>query len=165
MNYHEFFDASKNAETKHVKALFFQNSCAVTQIPSAFRLLIPYLICWMQAHLKDFCNPGEVIGLFGLQVMSVAIESSLPQKLNRIHYPKTPTYHLCVSLNYLILPLHLINVIKSWRDHQSLIVDFTTGEIMDSDRYLSLTLGIDLPGKIYGKISPKLLDQSWQLAD
>jgi len=164
MKYREFFSSLKRSETSHVRALFIKDCCAVQPIPFCFTLLLAEIIHLMERKHAEFCQAGEITAVFGLQVAPGHIESDLPKALHRIYERQHPSSHFCGVLSYLILPDDAdLRGIKTWKSHQSLIVDFTTGEVMDDDRYLSLSLRTSASGKLYGKLPADVLETAWRL--
>lgn len=162
MTYKEFIRYLKECETADIQVLSFPDSCAVDSLPDSFGLIFSDIVNFLQNHLVEFCGQGEVLALFGMQVVAGRITSSLPQRLNRIYYTQRPNDHFCCALNYLVLPAENESPIHDWRGYQSLFIDFTTGKVMDSNHYLFLMNYHSLSGKIYGELNSNLLEKAWQ---
>ena len=165
MTYDKFINLLKTYQTDLVRALTFSNSCAVTQIPNAFSLLIADLISFIHNHIEQFCEPDQMVGLFGMQVMTCSILSNLPKQLRRVGFPTHPQYHFCYTLNYLAFSKEKLETITDWHNYKSLVVDFTTGEIMDLTHYMYLLQFNDTPGTVYGNLNHQLLGDAWRLAN
>jgi len=157
MTYQSFINFLTSLETKNVKAIPFLNSCATTQIPNSFLVLFPEIIKFLHKHLNEFCHENEIIGIFGLQITAHNLKSNLPKQLNRIAYLHSPSEHFCCNLNFLVSNQKTIKAINNWHGYKSLIIDFTTGEIMNPEQYIYLLAFTDKAGKIYGKLSQKSL--------
>lgn len=164
MLYTGFINCLRKAETTRVKALSIPSSCALTQIPCAFQMLIPHIVKLIDQNIDQFCHVHQIVAWFGLQVTSGGIQSNLPQQLNRIHYPYYANVHFCCVLSYLTVDHDAFSAIDSWQNYQSLVIDFTTGDLMDNQHYIFQMLGQSSPGRIYGQLDQKLLKKAWTLA-
>jgi len=165
MVYKELIEHLRGLQTRQVRALSFLHSCAVTQIPNAFTILLSNIVEFLHTHVNHFCHLNEVMGVFGLQVVACSIQSDLPKQLNRIRYPSYPRDHFCCSLNYLTAPHDKIGTIDSWKNYKSLVIDFTTGKIMSPAHYLHLLECNGKPDTVYGELNSELLNSAWRLAD
>lgn len=165
MTYSRFIKVLRQYQTPHVKALAFPQSCAPSKIPNAFRLLLPDIIELLESHIDQFCAQDQVMALFGLQPGSVALTSSAPGLLNRISNAQYPDTHLCCSLAYLTLSKQQLKQIQSWHGSQNIIVDFTTGLVMDGPRYLSQVFAESPKGIVYGSLNPAKLAMVWAIVN
>jgi len=164
MIYEEFIRCLKRLETTQIKVLSFPSSCTLTQLPEAFHTIFPELINILQNNFAEFCQQDEVMGLFSLQAAAGRIESPLPQQYNRIYFLEQPDCHFCCVLNYLILSAEKITKINDWKNYHSIVVDFTSGDIMTIEHYLFLTANYPAEGKVYGQLNAELLEKTWQIA-
>lgn len=164
MIYREFIDILGKTQTKQVKAIAFPSSCAITRIPRAFNILLPCIVQCIQAEINSFCSTNELIAIFGLQMSSGTVQTEMPKKLHRIYDKHHSNYHLCCVLSYLILPIENSTLPEDWQNSRSILIDFTSGEIMDGERYLSLVFNHPVNGKLYGTLPEKLLTKAWGLA-
>lgn len=165
MNYSEhFFMTMQSCETGSVVAINVPESCHMTQIPSEFRFLFPDLIKIINDNKKRICNKGEVIAVFGLQVSFMPIVSDIPIITNRVISDEKAQYHFCCNLNYLTVKPSECNKIISWDGAQTIIVDFTTGAVLNSIEYLNRVFNkANTAGTVYGYLSPVLLDNIWRV--
>jgi hypothetical protein len=162
MTYDHFIAALKQHQTAHVKALAFPESCAPQKIPDSFASLLPDVVELLEKHIQQFCKETqEILILFSLQPGSVTVNSDTPITLNRIINDQCPTNHLCCSLSYLIVPKTEFKRVTSWQGAQTIMVDFTTGVVMDGDRYLSLLFSAAPAGIAYGNLNSTKLAQAW----
>lgn len=161
MIYTDFIKHLRALETKHIRVLSFPSSCSESQLPENFSCLFPEILNILEQNISVLSPENKIIGLFSLQAAAGRISSSLRKKL----HCQAPDYHLCYVLNYLILPFSASNKyqVSDWDKYQSLVIDFTSGEVMDIDRYLFLSGYYGTEGKIYGHLSANLLKKAWQL--
>jgi hypothetical protein len=163
MTYEQFIGTLMQHETSHVKALSFPESCSPRRIPDNFLVLLPAIIKILDRQKSKLCQINQIVALFGLQAAPVAIKSSLPITSQRIIDARNPEQHLCCSLAYLITCTHTLSQIKSWEGAENIIVDFTSGEIMDGNYYLAKLA--NTPGKrsrLYGVLDSSRLDSVWK---
>jgi hypothetical protein len=163
MIYEQFIGALREHETPHIKALSFPESCSPKKIPDAFLSLLPQIIKILEKQLTKLCKLNQVVALFGLQTAPIAIKSTLPVTSKRIINIKNTEHHLCCSLSYLITSAENFNHIKSWEGAENIIIDFTSGEIMDSDYYIAkLSNGAPKRNHLYGALDASHLDAAWK---
>jgi hypothetical protein len=165
MTYDHFIDVLTGYQTSHVKALAFPNSCAPKRIPSAFALLLSDVVALLEQHSAQLCPTNQVIALFGLQPSSVALTSDYPLLLNRVLNKQHPNVHLCCSLAYLKTPKDQLSQIESWQGAQNLIIDFTTGIVMDGLCYLSQIFSEPKKGIVYGILNSVKLAKVWAIVN
>jgi hypothetical protein len=178
MTYQQFIYYLKKNQTDNVKPLYIPESCSVNQIPQAFATLLHDIVSLIQNQLDLFCAQNQWVALFGFQVASGFIQSSLPKLFKRIHYPEQPDCHFCCVLYYRTLtPKEYINrkqfprcsagtaeKIESWGAYKTIVVDFTTGTVMDVEHYLGLITQTHDKGKIYGSLDARRLQAAWEKA-
>jgi hypothetical protein len=163
MEYTYFIGILKQHQTRHVKALAFPQSCAPVQIPGLFGLLLPDIVELLENRIDQFCTGDQVLALFGLQPGSIALASDYPQQHDRIINAQHPRVHLCCSLAYLTSAEQQLMQIETWHGSQNIIIDFTTGAVMDGRQYLALVLNQPLPGIIYGTLDEEKLTATWAM--
>ena len=146
-----FYETLTGSQTERTKVLLLLSSRAAAGIPKVFTSTFPSIIANLTANLDKICrgaiNHAPTITLFDLQVPVVAIWSELPQKLHRVIDARNPGQHFCRILRY----------------YRNLVIDFTTGEIMDDNQYLRRLNLTKKPGMVLGLIDPVALSNAWQL--
>lgn len=162
MDYTQFIKAVNRHKTANITALKIPSSCAMEQIPDLFSNLMGNICDIIKSNINKFCNNNEVIAIFGLQPSIAPITSEIPKKLNRIINPKHPDWHFCCTLSYMALKTEKISTTKSWHNSKSIVIDFTTGAIIDADRYLTTILSQKINGTVYGCLQQDLLKQIWE---
>jgi hypothetical protein len=167
MHYDYFIGMIKNHETDRVKAYCGRSQSTLERIPSGFGLLLPEIITILNNNIDKLCPPGKGIVLFGLQPATMMIASNEPVSLNRYLKDYTPDYHFCCTLEYMVVDLDEIENFTAWEQTHSVIVDFTSGRIMDAAEYMSL-LQADLyaegdSGQVYGKMNAYSLSLAWAI--
>jgi hypothetical protein len=163
MTYDHLIALLKQHQTLRIKAIAFPQSCTPNQIPDAFGQLLPDIIKLLEAHIEQFCGNEHVLVLFGLQPGSISFTSDYPVQLNRILDNQQPHIHLCCTLAYLTSPQHQLEQLQSWQGAQNIIIDFTTGTVMDGDRYFSQVFSEPLKGIVYGMLDNSKLASAWEL--
>lgn len=153
----------KHHETRRIRAFRGEQQGSPEHIPSAFALLMPEVISALNDNLEDICTQDEALVIFGLQPASAMIASNLPLEKNRSIDGLQPDYHFCCTLDFFKVSLEECNNIESWTSTDSVIVDFSAGEVMDSDRFLAKLHGLPQAGTIYGNISAEALEIAWKI--
>jgi hypothetical protein len=164
MTYEQFIGTLRQHETLHVKALSFPESCSPRKIPEAFLSLLPKVIKILEKKAAKLCRfNNQVVALFGLQAAPIAIKSTLPITSQRIINTRNPEYHLCCSLSYLVTSVEGFQDIQSWEGAENIIIDFTSGEIMNGNYYIAkLSQGKPKKTHLYGSIEASHLDAVWK---
>lgn len=162
MKYEDLIRLMEKYQTVRVKSIYFQNSCATQRIPWSFSALIPNIIEIINSHIDLLCKENEIVAIFGLQPGPPALESDWPGLFNRTFDEKYPHDHFCLVLQYLMTTKANLPTLTTWSGSQNLMIDFTTGELMDEERYLAM-LGHDYPikGQLYGVLDHSDLIQAW----
>lgn len=163
MQYNRFIKTLEHNQTSHIKVISFSKSCNPSSIPNVFGLLLPNIIEQLEKSINTLCNNDQVILLFGLQTVSVTFSSDCPRLLNRVINNHNPSAHLCCSLAYLVVPNNQVTNIKSWEGAKNIVIDFTTGTIMDAQHYLSMVLEQPISGVIYGVLDSAKLRNVWSI--
>lgn len=163
MEYKSFTKIIKRGGCKEIDALSIPESCSMTRIPDEFGLLLPNVLKILHDNLYDLCDKEEEINIIGMQVSFTPIISDLPRILDRVVDPKHHDWHFCCSLNYLVVRKVGDQKVKSWENAKSVIIDFTTGVVMDPNKYLSFVLNQEKGGTIYGYLDSSLLNKIWNL--
>lgn len=161
MNYCHFIKTLESHQTKSVKAVALPESCGMMQIPSIFSQLFPNIFKIIQLNIKKLCDKDEIVAIFGLQASFTPIVSSLPKQLNRVISDESPGCHFCCNLNYLSIKPRQCQKINSWGNAKAIVVDFTSGAVMDANRYLYKIFNKGDAGIIYGWIDRELLEKAW----
>ncbi|MBS0359290.1 MAG: hypothetical protein JSS53_08485, partial [Proteobacteria bacterium] len=129
----------------------------------AFGLILNEVISILNNNLKYLCQEDEGIVIVGLQPAGCMIRSQKPEMLKRYIDQELRDTHLCCTLEYLIRPIHQLNDVLHWNHTQSVIVDFTSGLVMDNEQYLAqLNLGKKV-GMTFGRINSDILRTTWQI--
>lgn len=164
MDYSDFVNVLKQCQTPRIKVLSFPESCAPHKIPSGFLGLLPAVVQLLNSCLQMFCRDSQqVLALFGLQLGSVMINSDAPLQLQRVIDQKNPRQHLCCSLAFLTLSEREMQQTKNWQTAHTLMIDFTTGLVMDGDYYTALVMN-ESPseGVVYGTLDTHQLTDLWK---
>lgn len=163
MKYQNFIAQLKQYETAHIKTVAFPGCCTMDEIPDVFASLLPEIIQNLENNLLSLCAQNQVLAVIGMQIGPPMLESIAPLELKRIYSKQNPSQHFCLVLQYLLLtPEQLEQDIESWYGSETLMIDFTTGKIMDAEYYLSLMLNKPVQGICYGQLSKDKLDDIWQ---
>lgn len=173
ISYSDLVCQIKKLETPRVTALFLPDSCATFSLPVAFKNLFFALVDSLTHNIDLLCQPNHMLCLFSLQTVSVSIQSDFPLKFNRVYYTHAKNTHFCCILQYLTKPIenfaleshsssHLSKQMD-WQQAQSVIVDFTVGEIFNHQHYLFKVLNKNQMGQIYGQLPTEKLKQAWML--
>lgn len=166
MVYQDFIKKVDQQKSRTVKALSLENSCSTNKIPAIVLSLIPNLIQLLENH-SSFSHPKQNLMLCGLQPVAVSIQSIFPLLSKRIWDLCHPNMHFCCVLHYLFIPkkIRTLEMTENYQC-QTLIIDFTTGLLMDNQCYLSKALGL-LPtnGTVYGCLNQDDLNDAWTVMD
>lgn len=163
MQYEHFIRVIESYQTEHVQAIAFPGSCAPDQVPPEFAVLFADIVITLEKQHHLLCQPDEVIAIFGIQAGPALLKSSQPLRLNRIICDGNPTYHLCLVLQYLVAKPSQLSQLSSWQGSRNLVVDFTTGQIMDPAYYVALVQQ-QLPqqGLLLGRMNQHRLTKVWE---
>lgn len=161
MNYKFFIEAIKQHETPRVIGISFNTACSTQRLPTAIAIILPDLIGILNKNINSFCEDNQLLAVFGLQFGPAMLESETPFQLNRVFSSENPNSHFCLILQVLAVNPEKLNAIKDWQGSQNIMIDFTTGIVMDCDNYFSLLEGEKNQGVIYGSINEKKLSQMW----
>jgi hypothetical protein len=162
MKYDHFINVLRKHQTPHIKAVAFPESCAPNKIPESFAALLPDIIELLETRIQQFCTKThQILVLFGLQLGSMTVNSNIPLSQGRIINDQQPTNHLCCSLSYLVVQKNELQHIQSWHGAQTIMVDFTTGLVMDAQQYVSLLFSEPSTGITYGKLNSGKLARAW----
>lgn len=147
MDYGDFIEFVGRHQTERVKGLHFDSCCATNGIPSSVLSFIPQLIRLLHNSHIFLSEPDQIIYLFGLQPCVIALQPSLSE----IADEKNSESHLCYVIKYLLLDRHQKQP-STWSKEHNLVINFTTGQLMDNQYYLSMVFNLDTQGTVYGKI-------------
>lgn len=157
-----FFGMVGQFETKRVQAYRGPiDSSAFHKVPKPFGLLMHNIIEVFDKHIERFCCDSEKIVLIGFQPIAVKYHSDLPIKFNRIYSKKDPRSHFCCSLEFIVVPIEQKDGF-TWQDTDSILIDFSSGHIMDQNNFFKLLSGRESVNHL-GKIEEQLLNTAWQM--
>ena len=163
MKYQDFIAIVKQHQTAQIKTVAFPGCCTMDEIPDVFASLLPEIIQILADNLPSLCAENQVLTVIGMQIGPPMLESVMPLKLKRIYNADYPTQHFCLVLQYLLLTSEQLQQgVDSWYGSETLMIDFTTGKIMDAEYYLSLMLNNTLKGICYGQIAEQQVENAWQ---
>ena len=151
MIYKDFIACVARHQTEQVKVLYFESCCSTTAIPNSILGLVPNLIRLLQEIQPSLCKKGQIMHLFGLQPCAIAPYSSEYKKADSRVHTQHSDPHLCCVLKYLLLYNHSHQP-STWSEENTIVIDFTTGEVMDNQRYLSLVFNHKPEGISYGML-------------
>lgn len=163
MTYDYFIKMVKHHQTDRIRAFSGSQQANPEHVPTAFVLLMPEIIAVLNENLETICEPEQVMVIFGLQPATRMIASNKPLEKERFIEGLQPDYHLCCTLDFFKVAVDHMGS-ESWNCTDSIVIDFTSGEIMDSDQLLA-KLNLDSkPGKLYGHINEDALEIAWTIA-
>lgn len=162
MQYEHFIRVIESYQTNHVKAISFPGSCAPDQVPPEFAVLFADIVITLEQQHHLLCQPDEVIAIFGIQAGPALLKSKLPLRLNRIICDGNPTYHLCLVLQYLVTKPNQLSQLSSWQGSRNLLLDFTTGQMMDPVYYIGLMQQQPQQGLLLGQMNQQRLSRVWE---
>jgi hypothetical protein len=163
MDYHYFINRIKHHETDRIRAFRGARRTKPEQIPDAFALLMPEIIKILQLNISRICPTGMGMVIFGLQPAGGMSVSNRPQLLNRRVKGQSNKSHFCCTLDYVLSPMEKIGVSEGWDHTHSIVIDFTSGEIMDCDRYHSQLFNKPETGVLFGRINNYTLNIVWKV--
>lgn len=161
MKYDHFIETLKKFQTQRIKVISFPQSCAIENIPQEFDLLLSDIVHLLDKNITYLCNDNEIIALFGMQFGPPMLQSELPLTSNRIFNHKYPQEHFCCVLQYLVCASSTIASLQSWQGMQSIVLDFTSGLVMDGNCYIDKFHNRSSDGIIFGEISHHKLSKTW----
>jgi hypothetical protein len=162
MKYKDFIRLIEQHQTPHIKPLAFPASCAIGSIPDVFGSFIPEILKIMETCHPTLSAGKPFLGVFGLQPVSMSLESEEPHRLSRIFDAQKSHQHLCYTIAYLPATAIELQHLTHWNGSDSLIVDFTRGHVLDKERYLFELFKIGNPGNILGQLNKIKLNLAWQ---
>jgi hypothetical protein len=160
MDYTDFTKTLSRYQTENIKISSVNNIYYLDQFPKAILPLFKEIINILQYN-STITQPKEKIYLLGIQVIPFSIESEIPLLFKRIFNPKFPKRHFCCSLQYSKELNKNPSSQHQFKNIQSISIDFTSGEIGDSNYYLSKIVPQKYKGQLYGRITSKALDRVW----
>lgn len=163
MNADYFFGMLSQFETDRVKAHKLDvEACAFSSVPKPFALLLNNIIHILDANLDELCLADERVVLLGFQPSAVTYHSVMPENLGRVISPDRACEHMCCTLGYMVEGLN--NPASTWQKTQSLVIDFTSGMVMDGAYFCDL-LSNKTPrqGHLLGILDGEVLDTAWRM--
>lgn len=158
-----FFGMVGQFETNRIQA--YQgaiDSSALHQVPEAFGVLLQSIITIFHQNLDKFCQPDQKLLLIGLQPLAIKYYSDYPIEKKRIFSADDSRAHFCCTLEYMRAGLSQ-PANMPWQDTRSILIDFTTGEVMDRDFFLARIMGQDSgQDKVLGVMDEQQLAAAWQ---
>ncbi len=163
MQYGYYFGMMKRHESQRIKICLDNDEAAVAEIPSAFALLFDDIFATLQKQLHRLCANDEMLVISGLKPTLIKPRSSFPVLTRRTLDQCDVDEHFTCELTYKVLQ-HTDNpqLMLSQQRNVSIIIDFVTGVIMDSQAYaayLSSKQKQNMQG--YGKILERSLRIAW----
>ncbi len=136
----------------------------MSNIPNEFILLLPNIVEIVHSNKEKLCKKNEVIAIFGMQVSFMSITSDIPRITNRVINSNNPNCHLCCNLNYLVTDAQKQNKATSWEGAKTIMIDFTTGVVMDKIEYLKQIVNKNEScGRVYGYLDRIKLANIWKV--
>ncbi len=164
MRYDYFIGMVRNHETSRIRSFSGSQQTNPEHIPAAFALLMPEVIAILKENFNEVCEADQGIVIFGLQPASGMIASNRPLELERFVDGLQLDYHFCCTLDFFKVPMSQIDKADDhWHCTDSVVIDFTSGEVMDSDRFLSKLHALPEAGKLYGCIKEDALEIIWTI--
>lgn len=164
MQYDYLMGMIKSHETRRIRAFNGTKQSNPEPIPAAFALLMPEIMAILTKSLNDLCEFDQGMVIFGLQPASGMISSNSPLEHERFIDGLPLDYHFCCTLDFFKIKLGQTDKNTIWGHTNSIVIDFTSGEVMDSDRFLSKVHFFADQGILYGRITKKALDIVWTIA-
>lgn len=162
-----FFGMVNQYETSRIQGYRGDiHSSAISKVPRSFGFLLQNIIKEFEANLDFFCSAEQKVIIIGFQPLAVNYHSDTPKKLNRVYSKLEPSAHFCCTLEYIVVPKNQ-RATGGWQKTLSILVDFTTGEIMDRSYFIDRFDGNSLDkannkGLSIGVIQDELLKIAWQ---
>lgn len=160
-----FFGMIGQFETNRIQAYRGQiDSSALHKIPRPFGMLMHNIIDILHTKLRQLCQLDEKILLIGFQPVAIKYYSDLPLQRQRIYNAAEKRVHFCCTLEYITVPIEKSSGFK-WQATQSILIDFSSGMVMDREYFLGLLLqsSDNNPKGILGMLDDKLLNTAWQI--
>jgi CheY-like chemotaxis protein len=163
MEYKKFIQALEQCATLRLKPLSLPASCSLSRVPEAFSCTLSSIVAVLDANIDKICkNDEQSVAVFSLQPVSAICD--LKPNPNRIINLENPEHHFCCSLGYLLQQKKTEKIYaSSWSDSLNIIIDFTTGEIMDNECYFNKMKISKNPGVVYGNIDESQLIIAWNI--
>jgi hypothetical protein len=134
----------------------------LSRIPESFACTFPSIVSVINSNLKAICdNRWQTIALYTLEPAGLAIVNREPNP-NRIVDPKNREHHFCCFLKYMLLDKKRLKTVTKPNEGKIIVVDFTTGLIMNIDQYFYILKIGKNPGAIYGGINEAQLTAAWE---
>jgi hypothetical protein len=159
MDYKTFINTIEQHQTEKIKSMNRPESSSPWPIPENFQVLLPDVTKIIEYNFDDLSDAKSYIAIFGFQTTGVAIESDFPIINNRIFLPDHMRSHLSCVLYY--LPVDDINQPQDWAYYKSVVIDFTSGIVMNANYYLYMMGARTTGGKVLGKINAHKLKEVW----
>jgi hypothetical protein len=162
MPYSLFVKTIQQHQTDDIKVFLGRKASALERVPLSFIKLLGHVLPLMQANINQLRpNLHDLIVIFGLQPAAVMIST-----MTTGNEAKQNT-HFCCTLDYMCCPhdqsTELTRLSSLQYKTHTLMIDFTTGEIMDEDRYLAkICSENETNGYSYGYIPEDFSRAAWQ---
>ncbi len=137
--YEDFIACVEQHQTDKVKALYFESCCTTKAIPNPVLSGVPSLIQFLEKTEPALCQKGQCLYLFGLQPCAMVPHSDASEQ--QLYY----------VLKYLLLDDNK-NRPADWSEEHNIVIDFSKGEVMDNQRYLSKVFDQKPEGISYGML-------------
>lgn len=165
MKYEDFERIIQENESQHIKLISLPQSCSLSQIPSNFAIFLGDIVKLVEKHFLELARSKPYIGIFGLQLTSLLVKSTVPLNKNRVFLQNSQESHLCCSLSYLPITESELNYVKNsndWSGSDNVVIDFTRGLVMSKERYIAELFKGTKKGRVYGKLDTHKLKLLWR---
>lgn len=167
MHYDYFIGMIKAYETDKITAFQSQKYNTSNAIPDAFALLIPDVVNLLSKHIDELCESHQRMVIFGLQPAGAMLTSNQPLASKRTLNLKgfQADFHFCCTLEYFLTSAEDIDSSTNWSQTYSLVLDFTSGEMMDTEQYIKRLFSDKTEFQIIGRLPERTLKIVWHIAN
>ncbi|MDX2164900.1 MAG: hypothetical protein SFW07_05745 [Gammaproteobacteria bacterium] len=160
MDYQDFVGALSDCQMDNIKVQAVKDMCYSSPLPKAILPLFQDILSILQTTTTLFTKKEKII-IFGIQFTAVTLESNQPLVLNRVYNRKSPKAHLSCSIQYVKTRISDVAITDAAKNIETLVIDFTLGEVVDTNYYLSKVMHKNLGGTLYGLIKNEKLSSTW----
>jgi hypothetical protein len=159
MHQHEFIKSienllNENSFSQRIAIYKGKMNSAMSEIPASFIQTLPEILKLMSRSLDLLCQDKNK----GILIVGIRPCVSMIEENDRSHF--------CCSLEFEIHPLKELHQIDKRTHTFSVIINFSTGEIMNNDMYVNkLFIEYLKNAVIYGNIDSQTLSQCWKQAN
>ncbi len=160
MDYKAFINAIDTCNAKKIKSFYLKGICYTKQLPNNLLPLLKEAIRVLDNSTTFFQEKMEIY-FYSIQFTPFSIESELPQTTQRIFQHKSPRIHLTCSLQYIKKNTSNYPTLNDFSHSDSIVIDFTSGEIGDRNYYLSKIKNKKSATGLLGMINKHKLNKAW----